>query len=330
MPDRVAPDRAQDSVAAMTGPLADAALTRLLADLYAHPAPPAAEAGAEALRAASEQRAAARPLGPEMASVVDLAVPPGDVPARLYRPAAAGPVPLVVYFHGGGWVIGSLATHDRACRRLAAASGAGVLALDYRRAPEHPWPAAVDDAEAALRWIASRPALLDPQPTAVAVAGDSAGGTIAALACLRARDEEPAVRPDLQVLLYANTDLTNSGASMATEGHGYGLEVADIEWFNAQWVPDPAMRRDPRVSPLYAADSDLRGLPPAVVVTCEHDPLRDQGEAYAVRLAEAGVLRTLRREPGLVHNFMLWDLQSPACARAGDRVAGDLREALGS
>src|ERR687888_556163 len=118
----------------------------------------------------------------------------------------------------------------------------------------------------------------------------------------------------LQVLIYANTDLTNSGASMASEGHGFGLDVADIEWFNAQWVPDPAMRRDPRVSPLY--EPDLTGLPPAIVITCERDPLRDQGEAYADRLREAGVPTTVRREQGMVHNFMLWDLISPACAAA--------------
>lgn len=183
----------------MAGSIADAELARFLADMYAHPAPPAAEVGPDALRAAAEERAAARPPGPEMDAVADVVIPPGDVPARLYRPVA-GPVPLVVYLHGGGWVIGSVATHDRACRRLAAASGAAVLSIDYHRAPEHPWPAAVDDTLAALRWIATRPAVLDPHPTAVAVAGDSAGGTTAALACLRARDEEPAAAPGLQVL----------------------------------------------------------------------------------------------------------------------------------
>ena len=309
----------------MAGSIADAELARFLADMYAHPAPPAAEVGPGALRGAAEERAAARPPGPEMDAVADVVIPPGDVPARLYRPVA-GPVPLVVYLHGGGWVIGSVATHDRACRRLAAASGAAVLSIDYRRAPEHPWPAAVDDTLAALRWVATRPAVLDPHPTAVAVAGDSAGGTTATLACLRARDEEPAAAPGLQVLLYANTDLTNSGASIQTEGHGYGLEVPDIEWFSAQWVPDPAMRRDPRVSPLFAPD--LRGLPAAIVITCEHDPLRDQGEAYAQRLQDANVRTTLRREPGMVHNFLLWDLISPACAQAADRVAADLRSAF--
>jgi acetyl esterase len=181
-----------------------------------------------------------------MHAVRDVVVPPDDMAARLYRPVT-GPAALVVYLHGGGFVIGSVETHGRACRRLAAASGVSILSLDYRRAPEHPWPAAVDDAIATLRWIASRPAELDPQARVVAIAGDSAGGTIAALACIRARDQAPELAPALQALLYANTDLTNSGASMQSEGHGFGLDVADIEWFNAQWVPDAAMRgRRPR------------------------------------------------------------------------------------
>ena len=223
-------------------------------------------------------------------------------------------------------MIGDLETHDHACRRLAAASGVSVLALDYRRAPEHPWPAAVDDAVSALQWIASRPAELDGAPSTIAIAGDSAGGATAALACLRVRDEAPAAAPDVQLLIYSNTDLSNSGDSIREKGHGYGLDVADIDWFNSQWVPDPAMLTDPHVSPLYAPD--LGGLPAAIVITCEHDPLRDQGEAYAERLRQAGVPTTVRREPGMVHNFMLWDMVSPACAAAGDRIAADLAAAL--
>jgi acetyl esterase len=260
-----------------------------------------------------------------MHTVRDVAVPPDHIPARLYRPVA-GPIAMAVYLHGGGWVIGSIQTHDRACRRLAATSGLAVLSLGYRLAPEHPWPTAVDDAMAALEWVASRPPELGPPPPAVGIAGDSAGGTLAALACLRARDEAPHTSPAVQALIYANTDLTNSGPSMRSKGHGFGLEAADIDWFGAQWVPDPAMRRDPRVSPLYAPD--LAGLPAAIVITCEHDPLRDQGEAYAARLRDAGVALTTRREQGMVHNFMLWDLISPACSAAADRAASDLRTAL--
>jgi acetyl esterase len=310
----------------MTEHLADHQLAAFLKDLYARPAPPAAETGAAAMRAGAAQRAAAKPAGPPM-SISHLAAPPGGRPARLYRPADPAPA-LVLYLHGGGFVIGDLDTHDRACRRLADRSGVPVLALDYRLAPEHLWPGAVDDTVAALRWIATRPPVLElPDGAAVAVAGDSAGGTLAALACLRLRDEDPEAAPALQVLIYASTDLADSsGGSMQEEGHGYGLEAADVAWFNAQWVPDPALRADPRVSPLRAPD--LAGLPEAVVITCEHDPLRDQGEAYAERLRAAGVPVTLRRERGLVHNFLLWDLISPACAAAGDRVADDVAAAL--
>jgi acetyl esterase len=130
----------------------------------------------------------------------------------------------------------------------------------------------------------------------------------------------------VQVLIYANTDLSNSGASMTEKGHGFGLDVADIEWFNSQWVPDPAMLTDPRVSPLFVPD--LTGLSAAIVITCDHDPLRDQGEAYAERLRESGVPTTLRREQGMVHNFMLWDTISPACSAAADRVDTDLAAML--
>jgi acetyl esterase len=310
--------------------LADDELTTFLRDFNARGVPSAAATGAEALRAGTAARVAMRPKGPEMASVRDLALPGAEVVVRLYRPSDEATA-MVVFLHGGGWVIGDLETHDRACRRLAASSGVSVLAVDYRRAPEHRWPAAVDDAVAALKWVASRPPELDPQPTAVAIAGDSAGGTTATLACLRVRDEQPELAPLAQLLVYANTDLSLtevSGGSMQTEGHGYGLEVGDIAWFNSQWVPDPQLRSDPRVSPLAAAD--LSGLPTAVVVTCEHDPLRDQGEAYARRLADAGVPTMLRREAGMVHNFLLWDTISPACAAAGDRVGADLRVALAS
>jgi acetyl esterase len=310
---------------AMAPRLADDELTAFLDDFNARQIPAAAETGAAALRAAAAERSAARAKGPELSAVRDLHVPPGGRAARLYRPAAQATA-LVLYLHGGGFVFGDLETHDRACRRLADRSGVPVLALDYRRAPEHPWPAAVDDAVAALRWIASQPPELQIAPAAVAIAGDSAGGTIAALACLRLRDEAPEMLPRVQLLIYANTDLGNSGASMREKGHGFGLDVADIEWFNSQWVPEPAMLTDPRVSPLFAPD--LTGLPTAFVITAEHDPLRDQGEAYAAHLREAGVTTTVRREQGMVHNFMLWDTISPACAAAADRVAADLAASL--
>ena len=280
------------------------------------------------MRAGTARRATERPRGPGLHEVRDLRI--GELPARLYRPGP-GPVPLVVYLHGGGWTIGSLESHDRMCRRLAAGSGAAVLAIDYRLAPEHPWPASVDDTVAALRWVASGPASPGPDglgeaPTAVAVAGDSAGGTLAALGCLRLRDEYPAALPDLQVLLYANTDLTGDQPSIREKGTGWGLDAATVRFFNSQWVPDQARWADPAVSPLHAPD--LSGLPRALVVSAEHDPLRDESEAYARRLREAGVEVELRREAGLIHGFMTLDGVSPACAAAADRVAADLRAQL--
>ncbi len=280
------------------------------------------------MREGIARRAAARTPGPDLPEVRDLRI--GDLPARLYRPVP-GPAPLVVYLHGGGWTIGSLDSHDRMCRRLADGSGAAVLAIDYRLAPEHPWPASVDDTVAALRWVADAPAGLGPDglgqaPTAVAVAGDSAGGTLATLGCLRLRDEYPPALPDLQVLLYANTDLTGAQPSMREKATGWGLDAATVQFFNSQWVPDQARWSDPGVSPLRAPD--LSGLPSALIVSAEHDPLRDESEAYARRLRDAGVAVELRREPGLIHGFMTLDEISPACAAAADRVAADLRARL--
>ena len=244
--------------------LADDELAAFLDVLNAQPLA-AAEQGAAELRRAAEARSASRPRGPAMDRVVDVTVPGASArPARLYRPDPTT-TDLVLALHGGGFVIGDLDTHDRAWRRLAARAGVCVLALDYRRAPEHPWPAAVDDAVTAMRWIATEPAELAVSPGSVAIMGDSVGGTIAALTCLRLRDEAPDAQPTAQVLVYANTDLTDSGASMVEKGHGFGLERADIEWFNAQWVPDAARRGDPQVSPLAAPD--LTGLPTAAVVT---------------------------------------------------------------
>lgn len=303
----------------MPGPFAD----DQLAAFVAQPSPPFARLDVTAMREGIAQRARERSRGPKMQAVHELRI--GALPARVYRPAA-GRIPLVVYLHGGGWTIGNLESHDRMCRRLADGSGAAVLAIGYRLAPEHPWPASVDDTVAALRWVASAPMELGEVPSAVAVAGDSAGGTLAALACLRLRDEYPAALPRLQALLYANTDLTGSQPSMREKATGWGLDASTVRFFNSQWVPDQARWSDPGVSPLHAPD--LSGLPGTLIVTAEHDPLRDESEAYARRLRDAGVEVELRREPGLIHNFMLLDEISPACAAAADRVAADLRAHL--
>lgn len=302
-------------------PFADRALAEFIRGLADQP-PMSSVGDPEELRRQISARAAPRPLGPEMPST-DL-TPAGDgPPLRLYDPTG-GIDMLVVYLHGGGWTVGDLDSHDRVCRRLAARSRAAVLAVDYRRAPEHPAPAAVDDAVTAIEWAASGPEELGGRASAIAVVGDSAGGTLAALAALRLR-HEPSL-PDVLVLVYANTDLDADGGSMQTNGHGFGLDADDVRWFNSLWVPDRRRWSDPDVSPLRV--DDLSGLPETVVVTCAFDPLRDQGELFAQRLTDAGVLVTVRREPGMVHNFLLWDLISPACAAAADRVADDVAAAL--
>lgn len=305
--------------------MADHVADEGLAAYLAAPGPAFAEPDVATIRAGIAERVRSRAPGPEMHEVRDLTV--GELTARLYVPVE-GPSALVVYLHGGGWTVGGLDSHDRMCRRLAHDSGLRVLALDYRLAPEHPWPASVDDSVAALRWVATAPGELDPQPGAVAVAGDSAGGTLAALACLRLRDEHPEAMPELQVLIYANTDLTGSQPSMREKATGWGLDASMIRFFNSQWVPDQERWSDPGVSPLHAPD--LSGLPRALVVSAEHDPLRDESEAYAQRLREAGVDVELRREDGLIHGFLMLDELSPACAAAADRIAADLRGRLGS
>ncbi|GAA0406347.1 hypothetical protein GCM10009530_68180 [Microbispora corallina] len=260
------------------------------------------------LREGSRRRNDRRPKGPDLHLVEDLTGPSG-LPLRRYRPSP-GTRPLVVFLHGGGWVVGDLETHDRTCRRIARECDVEVLAVDYRRAPEHPYPAAVDDAAAVLRW--ARPA---------AVAGDSAGGYLATMACLRLRDEGGPL-PALQVLVCPNTDLTLASPSVAEKGTGYGLDADILRWFVEQWTPDPAARR--AASPLHRRD--LAGLPAALVVTAENDALRDEGDAYADRLAEAGVPVAHRCERGLVHGFIQgMDLTSAEAAAATERLFADIR-----
>jgi acetyl esterase len=233
-----------------------------------------------------------------------------------------------VFLHGGMWTIGGLESHDRLCRRMALATGSAVLAVDYRRAPEHPAPAAVDDAVAAIVWASARRAeLAGDTQCPLLVAGDSSGGNLAALACLRLRDQKTAL-PDVQVLVYPNTDLTLSLPSTRAKASGWGITTDVIAWGIEFWVPDAAQRADPFVSPLF--EPDLGGLPTALIVTAEHDPLRDEGEAYAARLEAAGTPVLLRREPAMIHGFLTLDTRSPAAAAAGERVFDDMTRLIKS
>jgi acetyl esterase len=228
----------------------------------------------------------------------------GPLRARLYVPGEGGagddPDALVVLFHGGGWAVGDLDTHDAPCRLLARSSGARVLAVDYRLAPEHPFPAAVDDALAAFRDAVARAAELGADPARIAVAGDSAGGHLAAVTALQAAaDGGPA--PAFQLLVYPVTEVGCDLPSRRLFAEGFYLTTADMDFYERRFLGPDSDRLDPRVSPLRAEDH--AGVAPALVVTAGFDPLRDEGEAYAARLRGAGVPVLLRRHPGYVHGF---------------------------
>jgi acetyl esterase len=265
----------------------------------------------------------------EMASVTDRTVPGpgGDIPVRVYVPTTEpGPRPVLVYFHGGGWVIGDLETHDSTVRALASGSGATVVSVDYRLAPEHPFPAPLDDCLAAVRWVADHGAEIDVDPARLAVAGDSAGGNLAAAVALALRDTGPALRA--QVLVYPVTDGTLGEPSMDENGDGYFLTKATMAWFWDHYMGDRDRATEPAASVLHAPDEALAGLPPALVVTAEFDPLRDEGEAYASRLAAAGVDVTTSRYDGMIHGFFSMGDFVPEGKAAIDEASEMLRAAL--
>jgi acetyl esterase len=246
------------------------------------------------------------------------------LPARLYRPIeSADELPLVLFFHGGGWVLGDLDSHDNLCRRIAAESGAQVLAVDYRLAPEHAYPAAVDDAETALRWVLKNAELIRADLSRIAVAGDSSGGNIAAALALRVR-EIGLTTLRAQVLIYPALDATKlTRSSMEMFGTGYFLTRARMQWFIERYLPDPAQRNHPQASPLTAPD--LSGLPPTLILTAQFDPLRDEGEEYAARLRAAEVITEEMRIPGVIHGFASIDRWFPEATAAGVTVGDFLR-----
>lgn len=239
----------------------------------------------------------------EVARVEDLQIPGpgGAMRLRIYTPEGGRPRPALVYFHGGGWVVCNLDTHDEVCRAIARQSGAVVVSADYRLAPEHKFPAPLEDVCAAALWVAANAERLGIDARRIAVGGDSAGGTLAAVVALRCRDEGgPALA--LQVLVYPVTNLAAfDTASYREFAEGYHLSRAQMEWFRGHYLARPEDAAHPHASPLLAPD--LGGLPPALVITAECDPLRDEGEAYAERLVAAGVPVTLTRYPGTIHPF---------------------------
>jgi len=257
--------------------------------------------------------------------VEDFAMPMPDGttrPARVYAPSG-GHLPIVLYLHGGGFVVGNLETHDSLCRQLALRSGAAVVALDYRLAPEHRFPAAVDDCWAATRWLAAEGRALGLDAHRLAVAGDSAGGTLAAASALHARDI--GLELALQVLITPGTTANADTPSHRRFAQGYLLDAATIAWFFAQYI-DPAQRTDWRFAPLEA--DDLEGVAPACVVLAEADPLVDEGLQYADRLRAARVPVSLEMARGVTHDFIKLGRFLPEAAVAQAAIAQALKEAF--
>ncbi|SEB76186.1 acetyl esterase [Nocardioides exalbidus] len=280
---------------------------------------PEARAQMRALRVDSVRPEDVVPVGDVTDVLVD------DLPARVYRPAGVeGPVPTVVYFHGGGWFRGDIDTHDQVVRRLVRDTGAVHVSVGYRLAPEDPWPAAPDDAVRAIRWVAERLADLGGSGL-LAVAGDSAGGNLAAIATQELRGE---VDIAAQLLIYPATDLLGHHPSKDEFASGFMLSRAMTDWINTQYFSgDAPAPGDWRHSPLHG---DLAGLPPAVVATAECDLLRDEGEAYAAALAAAGVRVDAVRHAGMIHGFMDQGHVSPAAAAATRDVNRRFAELLAS
>jgi acetyl esterase len=225
--------------------------------------------------------------------------PGGELALRLYRPVAERPLPVLLYFFGGGWVLGTIDTADGVSRSLANSSGALVAVVGYRLAPEHPFPAAVDDCYAAVRWVAEHADEIGADPDRLAVGGDSAGGNLAAAVALRARADGPALAG--QLLVYPNTDQLADDESMRAADDPFLFNRRSVAWYRQHYLTRPGDAANPLASPLRA--DSLAGLPPALVITAEYDPLRDQGEAYGRRLANAGVQVELTRYPGMAHGF---------------------------
>ncbi len=259
--------------------------------------------------------------------VTDLTIagPGGALPLRLYRPAGERPLPALLYFFGGGWVLGTVDTADGVSRSLANSSGALVAVAGYRLAPEHRFPAAADDCYAAVRWVAEHAEEIGADPARLAVGGDSAGGNLAAGVALRARADGPALAG--QLLVYPNTDQLADDPSMRAADDPFLFNRHSVDWYRRHYLANPGDAANPLASPLRA--QSLAGLPPALVITAEFDPLRDQGEAYARRLAREGVQVELSRYPGMAHGFFTMIGTVDASRAAIEQAASRLRAWFG-
>ena len=303
-------------------------VAELLDKLATTNAPPLSAGTPEAARAGYD--AAPKPVGDAMAEVADRTIPRssavGEIPIRVYRPTPGNDaLPVVMFFHGGGWVLSSVEGHDGLARRLAARGQCLVVSVDYRLAPEHPFPAPHDDCWEATQWVAKNAGQIGADPTKMAVAGDSAGGNLAAGIALRARDE--ALPLIFQLLIYPCIDTDFTRPSMIENGEDYFLERTDMEWFWNQYVPADHWE-NPYAVPMRA--TDVSGLPPALIQVAGYDPLRDEGAAWGNRLIAAGVDVVVTNYEGQIHGFASrWD-QIPSAVHSHDEAGKALRAALGT
>jgi acetyl esterase len=278
-----------------------------------------------------ERRAVTQPEPPPIAETRDLkaAAPHGPIALRLYHPQAAAErtsaPPVLVYFHGGGWVIGDLDTHDTLCRELANSAGCAVVAVDYRMGPEHRFPAAVDDCIAATRWVRDNAAELGVDATRMAVGGDSAGGNLATVVAIALRDAGD-LPLRLQLLIYPATDQRRGWPSHSSNGHGYLLTADTMDYFHDHYIPDKAMDLDWRASPLL--HPDLSKLPPALVLTAGYDPLRDEALQYSHKLTQAGNRATHINFERQIHGFITMGKVIDEANTAVQLCAAELRRAL--
>lgn len=264
--------------------------------------PPMSSMTPEVIRQAIAAQTALYEPTEEVARVENRAIPgpAGEIPVRIYTPQGEGPFPALVFFHGGGWVICTLDTHDGQCRSLVNGAGCVVVSVDYRLAPEHKFPAAPEDCYAATKWVAEHAAEINGDASRLAIGGDSAGGNLTAVVAQMARDQG-GPRLVFQLMIYPATNFTAQTISIQENGDGYGLTVEDMDWFSNHYLNNEEDRLNPLASPALA--KDLSNLPPALIITAEYDPLRDEGEEYGRLLQAAGVPVTISRYDGVIHGF---------------------------
>ena len=268
-----------------------------------------------------------RPAGPEVAKVEDRNIPSsdGDVPVRIYTPEGSGPFPILAWYHGGGWVVGDLESADATARDLCVGGKCVVVSVDYRLSPETKFPGPADDCWVTTTWAVENAASINGDASRLAVGGDSAGGNIAAAMCLMAADRGgPEIA--LQLLIYPVTDVNFTTVSYSDNAEGFGLTKVTMEWYWEHYLASMDDASNPYAAPLQA--KSLAGQPPALVITAEYDPLRDEGEAYAKRLSEAGVATTATRYDGVIHGFFNMNAVVDKSQQAVDEASAALRSAF--